>query len=104
MRRFRVLIARPEMGYEHQALMVGAAGALHNFLRIHEPINHLEEDEEYDVEGNPFVARAGGDEDEEDDVPVCAVDDAEKTRADARRDRIAQAMWNEYLLDHPDMQ
>ncbi|KAJ7087055.1 hypothetical protein C8R43DRAFT_866483, partial [Mycena crocata] len=35
--RFRVLISRPEMGYEQQVLMVGVAGALHNFLRLHEP-------------------------------------------------------------------
>ncbi|KAF7348750.1 putative nuclease HARBI1-like protein [Mycena venus] len=101
-RQFRVLISRPEMGYRQQALMVGAAAALHNFLRIHEPINNLDEDDEYDIEGHPFLAGAGTNTDDE--VEVFAVDAAEKTRADARRDRIAQAMWNEYILDHPDLQ
>jgi hypothetical protein len=89
------------MAYHQQALMVGAAAALHNFLRIHEPINDLEDDEEYDIEGHPFFAAAPGGND---DVPVFAVDNTEKARADARRDRIAQAMWEHYILDHPDLQ
>ncbi|KAF7337368.1 putative nuclease HARBI1 [Mycena sanguinolenta] len=100
-RRFNILLSRPEIGYEQQALMMGAAAALHNFLRIHEPINDLDDDEEYDIDGHPFLA-----EREEGEVvdgsPV--VNAAEKTRADARRDRIAQAMWNKYVLDHPDLQ
>ncbi|KAJ6456676.1 hypothetical protein C8R45DRAFT_764098, partial [Mycena sanguinolenta] len=41
-RQFDVLISRPELGYEQQALMVGVAAASHNFLRIHEPLNDLD--------------------------------------------------------------
>jgi hypothetical protein len=35
---------------------------------------------------------------------VPAVDNTEKARADARRDRIVQAMWDMYVLEHPDLQ
>src|ERR1700761_6621819 len=101
-RRFAVLVSCPEMGYRQQALMVGAAAALHNFLRLHQPINHLEDDEEYDIEGHPFLA--GDIRDSNEEGPVYAVNEAEKTRADARRDRIAQAMWNAYIVDRPDLQ
>ncbi|KAF7372232.1 putative nuclease HARBI1 [Mycena venus] len=101
-RRFRVLVSRPEMGYHQQALMVGAAAALHNFTRIHEPINHIEEEEEYDVEGQPFFM--GRTNNDEAGAEVYAVDNMEKARADARRDRTAQAMWNKYVLDHPNLQ
>ncbi|KAF7333870.1 putative nuclease HARBI1 [Mycena venus] len=100
-RRFRVLVSRPKMGYHQQTLMVGAAAALHNFLRIHEGINDIDDDK-YDIEGHPFLAGAGNNVIDEEDV--FAVDAAEKTRADARRDRITQAMWAVYILDHPDLQ
>lgn len=33
-----------------------------------------------------------------------ALSAAEKTRADDRRDRIAQAMWDTCVLEHPDLQ
>jgi hypothetical protein len=89
------------MGYRQQALMVNAAGALHNFLRVHAGINDLEGDEEYDVEGLPFFANADA---VHEAPPAPALSNAERTRADARRDAIAQAMWDEYILDHPDLQ
>jgi hypothetical protein len=95
-----MLISRPEMAYHQQALMVGAAAALHNFLRIHEPINDLE-DEGVQHRGPPFFAAAPGGND---DVPVFTVDNTEKAQADVRRDHIAQAMWEHYILDHPDLQ
>ncbi|KAF7340828.1 putative nuclease HARBI1-like protein [Mycena sanguinolenta] len=101
-RRFDVLLSRPEMGYEQQALMVGAAAALHNFMRIHEPINDLDDDDDdYDLNGHPFL---GEREEVEvlDMIPVVGA--VEKARADVRHDRIAQAMWNVYVQDHPDLQ
>jgi hypothetical protein len=99
--RFRVLRAAPEIGYRQQALMVNAAGTLQNFLRVHAGINELEGDEEYDVEENPFFA---GNNDNAPPPPAPALGNEERTRADARRDRIAQAMWDKYILDHPDLQ
>ncbi|KAF7349567.1 putative nuclease HARBI1-like protein [Mycena sanguinolenta] len=84
-----------------QALMVGAAAALHNFMRINEPINDLDDDDDYDLNGHPFLG-------EREEVEVLdmipAVGAVEKTRADMCRDRIAQAMWNVYVQDHPDLQ
>jgi hypothetical protein len=74
-RRFRVLTSRPEIGYHQQALMVGAAAALHNFLRIHKPMNHVEVDEDYDIEGHPFFA---ADANNIDLHAVPAVDNTEK--------------------------
>jgi hypothetical protein len=69
---------------------------------IHEGINDVDEDDEYDIEGHPFLAGAGNNAiDEEGGF---AVDAEEKTRADARWDRIAQAVWADHILDHPDLQ
>ena len=81
--------------------MVGAAAAVHNFLRLHEPLDDLEEDEEYDVEGHAYLAETGEGEIGE---QLPAVNAAEKHRADARRERIAQAMWNLYVLEHEDLE
>jgi hypothetical protein len=99
-RQFHLLVSRPEFTYEQQALIVGAAAALHNFLRIHSPINDMGEDEDYDVEGDPFFA---GGPDIEAGI-VYAIETPEKKRADTRRDRIANAMWTVYVRDHPDLQ
>jgi hypothetical protein len=89
------------MGYRQQALMVNAAGALHNFLHVHAGIDNVEGDEEYDVKGLPFFANADA---VHEAPPAPALSNAERTHADARRDAIAQAMWDEYILDHPDLQ
>lgn len=89
------------MAYHQQALMVRAAAALHNFLHIHESINNLEDHEEYNIEGHPFFAVAAG---ENYDVPVITADNTEKAWAYTHWDHIAQAMWEHYLLDHPNLQ
>ncbi|KAF7324140.1 putative nuclease HARBI1-like protein [Mycena kentingensis (nom. inval.)] len=100
-RRFKLLISRPEVGYRQQALMVHAACAVHNFLRLHEPINELEEDEEYDVEGHGYLRAAL--EEQEERAVLPPTNNAEKARADARRDHIAAAMWADYIIEHPDL-
>lgn len=88
-------------GLSQQALMVGAGAALHNFLHIHEPIDLLDEDNDYDVEDCAFFREAR--DTAEAEGPVYAVDNAEKMRADACWDWIANAMWTLYLQDHPDL-
>jgi hypothetical protein len=98
-RRFHLLISRPEFSYRKQALIVGAGAALHNFLRIHSQINNIGDNEEYDVDGDSFFAGGPALDIEH----VYAIDGTEKTRADARRDRIANAMWIPYLREHPDL-
>jgi hypothetical protein len=68
------------MGYRQQALMVNAAGALHNFLCVHAGIDDLEGEEEYNVEGLPFFANADANHEA---PPAPALSNAERTRADA---------------------
>jgi hypothetical protein len=69
------------MGSRQQALMVNAAGVLHNFLRVHAGINDLEGDKEYNVEGLPFFVKM----DAIHKVPPApALSNAERTRVDAR--------------------
>ena len=98
-RRFHLLISRPEFSYSKQALIVGAGAALHNFLRIHSLINDIGDDEEYDVDGDSFFAGGPALDIEH----VYAIDTTEKSRADARRDRISNAMWIPYVREHPDL-
>ncbi|CAK5268124.1 unnamed protein product [Mycena citricolor] len=93
------------MGYRQQSLTVGACVALHNFLQIHKALQEpgFGEDAEEDgydpwedayfnslVSVGPMIA-------------MHAIDEEEKARANMRRDRIANAMWQEYLVTHPDL-
>jgi hypothetical protein len=67
-----------------QAQIPPALGAIHNFIRIHDP-NKIDEIalEEFDGEGTHELAVG----------PASA---AERARVTAKRDRIAEAMWLEY--------
>jgi hypothetical protein len=60
-RQFPILISRPECSYEVQAKIVAAAGALHNFLRIHDRLNsfavEINDDEEYNPRRPPIPRR-----------------------------------------------
>lgn len=70
-----------------QARIPPALGAIHNFIRIHDP----REIDGFEFEGFNFE----GDE----DVGTLAVGPAgpaERSRAVTRRDEIAQAMWDNY--------
>ncbi|KAJ7229836.1 hypothetical protein GGX14DRAFT_333848, partial [Mycena pura] len=92
-RRFRILTSRPEYNYTVQSKIVCAAAALHNFLRIHEPMNFLDEDDEYDVDNHPFLTNNIA------VVPgrrVLAVTQTETDRANARRHAITSSMWEHY--------
>ncbi|KAJ7223457.1 hypothetical protein GGX14DRAFT_311711, partial [Mycena pura] len=92
-RRFRILISRPECSYDVQSKIVCAAAALHNFLRIHEPVTSLDDDDEYDIDAHPFLNNAAV-------VPehqALAITTEETKRANDRRDAIAQCMWDDYM-------
>ncbi|KAJ7187658.1 hypothetical protein GGX14DRAFT_343098, partial [Mycena pura] len=93
-RRFRILVSRPEYSYTAQSKIVCVAAALHNFLRIHEPMNFLDNDnDEYDADNHPFLTNAAV-------VPgrrVLAVTQAETDRANARRHAIMSSMWEHYV-------
>jgi hypothetical protein len=61
-RQFPILISSPECSYEVQAKIVAAAGAIHNFLCIHDRLNwftfDIDNEEEYDPNDHPFLAGA----------------------------------------------
>lgn len=88
-RRFRILLIGPEYSVEVQAKIPAALCVIHNFIRIHD---HQEGDlpgEEEQVNqgaiaSNQIVEPTGI---EEDNGAVVA-----------RRDLIAQAMWNDYQV------
>ncbi|KAF7322186.1 putative nuclease HARBI1-like protein [Mycena kentingensis (nom. inval.)] len=92
-RRFRILTARPECSYTAQAMIVCAAAALHNFLRVHEPLNHLQEGDEYTPNDHAFIR----DPRPMPDHPAQAISTAETRAANARRQAIADSMWIQYL-------
>ena len=95
-RRFRLLVSQPEFSYEQQALIVATAAAIHNFIRNHFPINDLDEDDEYDVDGHPLLA--GGLTIEAEEV-VLAISDEEKARASEKTD-IYQQPKDEISVAH----
>jgi hypothetical protein len=95
-RRFKILTASPEYTYDIQAKIVAAAGALHNFLRIHDRLSSfdVDDEEEYDPDDHPFLAGA--------EVPerlVLAITPEESQRAGKRRHRIMTSMWDAYIAE-----
>ncbi|KAF7342628.1 putative nuclease HARBI1-like protein [Mycena sanguinolenta] len=89
----------PEYDYDVQAKIVAASAALHNFLRIHDRLNSFEvemdDEEDYDADDHPFLTGAVIP-----DQRVLAITAAETARANERRRRIAQSMWDNYIMDH----
>jgi hypothetical protein len=84
-RRFVILIHPPEYGMHIQVRIPPALGALHNFIRIHDPgeINDFTfENLRFDVDGEE-----GG------DLAVGPAGAVERKRATDKRNQIAQAMW-----------
>lgn len=83
-----------------QAKIPCALAALHNYIRIHDPEDDGDsEDEDYQSEHG-----SGADNDVEEDEPDPEslgghISNAEKQRATARWDRIAQEMWVDYLRE-----
>lgn len=93
-KRWGILTRPPHFSMDVQAKVPPALAASHNFIMDHDPgdINDYLEDNEDDLDPNPgqplenqFGRLADG-----------AVTQAEKDRATGKRDRIAQAMWNDY--------
>jgi len=86
-RRFRILLLAPEYSLQIQARIPAALCAIHNFICIHDPAEE--------------VVLAGDDHDNgaplDHDHVASAAAAAEVDRPSARRDRIAQEMWEDYL-------
>ncbi|KAL5527937.1 hypothetical protein ACEPAG_6738 [Sanghuangporus baumii] len=86
-RRFRVLTAAPEYDTKTQAKIVLAVCCLHNFIQSYDPDDGMELDEDELERGvGPF-------RDKDFRVGTSAADQA---RANARRDQIANEMWESY--------
>jgi hypothetical protein len=108
-RRWAVFSRAPEYPVETQAKLVPAIAALHNFLRVHDSDDNaldLGSTGEATSQGSMQREGSGSLEDffnyepreispEELGISITA---AERARASARRDRIAQRMWEDYLV------
>ncbi len=91
--RFRILRLAPAYKYPIQARVPAAACAIHNFISCHDPIEgNLPGDIDLEVE----EAREANAADISDAPALEVASEASKARHDARRDRIATAMWNQY--------
>lgn len=83
-RRFKLLKLAPEYDIDTQAQFVPALCALHNFIRLHDP-KDIPKNVQSDFPQAPGTEDFGH-----------SITHAEKRRANDRRDRIAQAMWDSY--------
>jgi hypothetical protein len=85
------MVAAPEYSLEKQAKLVNTICALHNFICVNDPGEaDLDEDFMADVErATPQHVR------EDFATDVSAV---EREEASQKRDEIAKAMWEEYLV------
>lgn len=94
-RQWRVLQQPVEYSMDVQARVPAALCALHNFIHRRNPGIYDEE-----LQDQQWARRVEGEEDvaygELADGPA---DAAERQRADARRDAIAHAMWEDYVVE-----
>ena len=89
-KHFRILRLAPEYSLEVQARIPAALCAIHNFIRIHDPAEDtvLAADNDNDYDDNTALDR---------DHEAFAAAAAENDTMSAKRDSIAQAMWDDYL-------
>ncbi|TFK86405.1 hypothetical protein K466DRAFT_492898 [Polyporus arcularius HHB13444] len=82
------MVAAPEYSSEVQAKIVHALCVLHNFIRIHDPddLDITAHEELARVPQDPSAAEFGG-----------SISATEQREATSRRDRIAKAMWDDYV-------
>jgi hypothetical protein len=91
-RRFRILLLAPEYSLEVQARIPAALASLHNFISIHNPHDQ------------PISSTTTGTnnvrmyDDVDEYFTSMGADSAEHRDTDLRRDRIAQKMWDDYVL------
>lgn len=111
-REFRVLLSvSPEFDQATQIKLVPALAAIHNFRRLNDDDNDqsnnsdegTESDDEDDCFGDPIFFPVPEAFHQNDDPMELTADDlsagitrAETTRANARRDAIAERMWASY--------
>ncbi|KZT50631.1 hypothetical protein CALCODRAFT_418984, partial [Calocera cornea HHB12733] len=86
--RFRILRHGSEYPMKTQVRIVPACAVLHNFIRIHDASDMLEDDDE-NIDKVPAPSFSLP-------LPSLSVSAAELARANRRRDDIAQGMWESY--------
>jgi len=84
------MVATPEYSPEVQAKVVLALCALHNFIRVHDPDDLDDRDWQEEIERRPPMPSTA-------DLRS-RVNQAERDRAIAKREKIAHEMWNDYVL------
>ena len=82
------MVAAPEYSPEVQAKVIPALCALHNFIRVHDP-DDLEDWQE-EIERQQSVPGVG-------DLRS-RIDRAERNRAIARQEKVLNDMWADYML------
>jgi DDE superfamily endonuclease len=92
-RRFRILSIGCEYSMDVQPKIPSALCAVHNFIHIHDPQVEArnDEDDDHDLHGNAGDHGVHG-------VGYVVVDDVEGDDVAARRNTIARAMWDDYLV------
>ena len=78
-----------EISIDYQARIPAALAAIHNFIRIHDP-DELEDFVDADDTEQGFFAG---------ELAQGQTRTAERRRANARRDEIAAAMWEQYQAE-----
>ncbi|KAJ3994047.1 hypothetical protein F5050DRAFT_1576427, partial [Lentinula boryana] len=98
-RRFKILNYAPEYSFTVQSKLVPALGAIHNFIHQVDP-----NDLAWNIRSTVTERQISAEVDEglqigneEDGELGSTVTTAERRHANARRDTIAEQMWNDYL-------
>ncbi|CAK5266818.1 unnamed protein product [Mycena citricolor] len=103
-RRWMVFQRAPEYPIEMQAKLVPAIAALHNFIRIHEPLDDFSAPQQPAASSVPLSRSTSSIDSFMQDEPRdilpeelgMEISAAECRRAELRRDTIAQKMWEDY--------
>jgi hypothetical protein len=105
-RRFPLTTAAPEYPLIIQAMFIVAQGALHNFIRIHDPDDDTSNLDNTWIEslhrfgGSRAHASSNRSNEDEDDIQEgelgSDITPEERERATKHRDDIAKAMWQQY--------
>jgi hypothetical protein len=90
-KRFTILLLPAEYNMDIQAQIPPALCAIHNFIRRHDP------DEIQDILDNTFDEDDGGGDMFVGHLAAGPPDDEARNRANDKWDKIAEAMWNDYI-------
>jgi hypothetical protein len=105
-RRFKLSTTAPEYPLKTQAMFIVAEGALHNFIRIHDPDDDTSNLDNAWIEslqmfgGSRAHALSNRSDTDEEDIQEgelgFEITSEERERATRHRDDIAKAMWQQY--------